>query len=274
MLGLTKAEACRLTKGLVRQTPPSSFVTGGHRCSQKSRPRRAATGGKRSSGSAKAKQAKKVPKATPQQCEWPCSLCSAVFVASNKAQLTKKRDNHIVREHAQVDRSLFTTLRGTMGASHKSKPGKGCRRDRQGRWMWTCNVCSDTSKHASKASLRSLRAHHIKTVHPTVCGSSFTTINGNPGRRTRFDHGELRQILMHTPSRRKLLEDPLPRFELVQTDVAPTLSAMATLRPIPARRLRHKPLGFLLAMPMAMLTATMHWTSRRPSVLTSSACRR
>ena len=209
-----------------------------------------------------------MPKATPQQCEWPCSLCSAVFVASNKAQLTKKRDNHIVRKHAQVDRSLFTTLRGTMGASHKSKPGKGCRRDRQGRWMWTCNVCSDTSKHASKASLRSLRAHHIKTVHPTVCGSSFTTINGNPGRRTRFDHGELRQILMHTPSRRKLLEDPLPRFELVQTDVAPTLSAMATLRPIPARRLRHKPLGFLLAMPMAMLTATMHWTSRRPSVLT------
>ena len=187
MLGLTKAEACRLTKGLVWQTPPSSFVTGGHRCSQKSRPRRAATGGKRSSGSAKAKQAKKVPKATPQQCEWPCNLCSAVFVASNKAQLTKKRDNHIVRKHAQVDRSLFTTLRGTMGASHKSKPGKGCRRDRQGRWMWTCNVCSDTSKHASKASLRSLRAHHIKTVHPTVCGSSFTTINGNPGRRTRFD---------------------------------------------------------------------------------------
>ncbi|CAE7421648.1 rbcL [Symbiodinium sp. CCMP2592] len=132
----------------------------------------------------------------PEQVhEWPCNLCSTVLAAKTRAELTKKRDNHIVRAHPREDRARFMTLSGTMGAGRRPRSAKPGGRDRLGRWTWKCDLCHVCLKHAAKPALRGLRDHHIKVCHPGVCGSSFKTVNGHQGRKTLFDQGELRQVL-------------------------------------------------------------------------------
>ena len=207
-LGLTKAEALKLSRNLVWKEPPRGFLHGSpkHGTSARGRSRhcKAREGPSSMTPRASHKRRKRAKK-DEAQCEWPCSVCSATFVSDDKVKLSRMRDNHINRVHGELPRSLFPTLNGQMG-SERPAGSKGGKKDRQGRWLWQCDVCQTTFRHKELVPLRGLRFHHIKVEHPGLCGSCFTTVNGNQGRQTLFDQGELRQLL-EDPSKVKRFKD-------------------------------------------------------------------
>ncbi|CAE7724149.1 unnamed protein product [Symbiodinium sp. CCMP2592] len=206
-LGMTKAEARRLSQRLVWTSSPRSFVRGGRRAGSCTRKTTSSSSDRPAMGTTR-RRADRFSTSAAGPYEWPCTLCSAVFVADSKPSLGRQRDNHITRFHRGADRSLFTTINGTMGACRRYRVGTGCRRDRSGHWLWTCDVCQNTLKGASQTFLRGLRYHHIQTVHPGACGSEFKTIHGNPGRRTQFEeNGQLRNLLLEDPAKRRAFAD-------------------------------------------------------------------